>query len=524
MELRRHSFLALILTLLSLSNFNSQTPTINWGPLEGSQGSLLEIIPIKSTDFYTLRFSGGILGSYRLTLHNQLNFVNHQKIKPITESGIGNIESATYFSKKFQVMISDRSNSEMKLYSQAFDHESREESILRCTYTDQRIGAKPNFNFMVSQNRNFFLIYYEIPGKRANRDVYGYTLFDSTFNEIKHGEYLLPFDGNLSTINEHHITNQGEYLLVVTEHKDKNDRFIGRDWENFKALHIFKISKDTLNEFFININDKRIDDITISSNNKNRVALTGLYGTGNQSGIQGIFTITLDTELDSILNYSYSPFNRDILIESKTERQMNRLEKRADNMGETPQIYSYKLRQIRTLSDGSQIGFMEQYFVRRMTNYDTRTGITTINYYYYYMDIVAFKMNENGQFIWEKRIPKNQVSINDNGNFSSFVSFHNENKAFVIFNDNQKNYDELGMFNCYDEAIAPFTLAPNKNAIAIVTLDIKDGSARRESLTTRKELSAISIPKLMKVDWKNQQVLLYAINRNRERFGILSFK
>jgi hypothetical protein len=203
---------------------------------------------------------------------------------------------------------------------------------------------------------------------------------------------------------------------------------------------------------------------------------------------------------------------------------MNRLEKRTENMGETPQIFSYKLRQIRTLSDGSQLGFMEQYYMRRITNYDTRTGITTVNYHYYYMDIVAFKMDENGRFLWEKRIPKQQVSINDNGSYSSFISFNNEQKAYAIFNDNQKNYDELGVFDRNDEVVAPFNLAPNRNAIAIVTLDIKDGSMRRESLTTRKELSAISIPKLMKVDWKNQQVLLYAINRNRERFGILSFK
>lgn len=524
MELRRYSFFTLSIAFFTTLSVWSQSPPINWGPLEPTQGSLLEIVPIKSTDFYTLRFSGGILGSYRLTLHNQLSYVSHQKIKPITESGIGTIESATFFAKKFQVFISDRANSEMNLYSQAFDQDSRGESILRCGYSDQRLGAKPNFNFMVSQNRNYLLVYYEIPGRRENRDVYGYTLFDSTFTEIKHGEYLLPFDGNLSTINEHHVTNQGEYLLVVTEHKDKNDRFIGRDWENFKALHLFKITRDTLKEFYVNLNDKRIDDIAISSNNQNRVALTGLYGTGNQSGIQGIFTITLDTGKDSILNYSYSPFNRDILKESRTERQMNRLEKRTENMGETPQIFSYKLRQIRTLSDGSQIGFMEQYYMRRITNYDTRTGITTVNYHYYYMDIVAFKMDENGRFLWEKRIPKQQVSINDNGSYSSFISFNNEQKAYAIFNDNQKNYDELGVFDRNDEVVAPFNLAPNRNAIAIVTLDIKDGSMRRESLTTRKELSAISIPKLMKVDWKNQQVLLYAINRNRERFGILSFK
>jgi hypothetical protein len=46
----------------------------------------------------------------------------------------------------------------------------------------------------------------------------------------------------------------------------------------------------------------------------------------------------------------------------------------------------------------------------------------------------------------------------------------------------------------------------------------------RKGFFTRKELSAIVVPKMMKVDWINKEVLLYAINRNREKFGIISFK
>ena len=65
-------------------------------------------------------------------------------------------------------------------------------------------------------NGKFLAIYYEIPGRRQDRDVYGYVVYDTLFNKVQEGEYLVPFDGNMTTINQHHITNSGDYLLVLT--------------------------------------------------------------------------------------------------------------------------------------------------------------------------------------------------------------------------------------------------------------------------------------------------------------------
>ena len=86
MELFRHSAGRLILFfLIFIGCANAQPLPVNWGPLESQPGQLLDILPIKSGDFYTLRYTGGVFGSYRSTLHNQLAFVNQTRIKPITE-------------------------------------------------------------------------------------------------------------------------------------------------------------------------------------------------------------------------------------------------------------------------------------------------------------------------------------------------------------------------------------------------------------------------------------------------------
>jgi hypothetical protein len=527
MELCRRTTCKIVAFVILLVQFSyAQELPVNWGPLESKPGNLLEIMPIRSADFYTLRYTGGLFGSYRSTLHNQLTFVTQQKIKPVTETGYGNVDGGIYFANKFHVFLSDRGNGTMTLYSQTLDDALAVSapSELRASYSDARMGARPNFNIMCSQNRRFLVVYYDIPGKKENRDVYGYTVFDSTFTQVQSGEYALPFDGNLTTINQHHITNEGDYLLVVTEHKDRNDRFFGKDYENFKALHIFKIKENTLKEFNVNLEDKRIDDIMVTSNDQQQVSMTGLFGKGGRSGVEGIFTIMVDLAKDTITNYKYVNFGPDVLRESRTDKQMSKMELRWKKKGEAPQIYSYKLRQINALADGSQIGYIEQYYVRRVTNYDTRTGVTTTNYYYYYMDIVAFKILKDGSFAWTNRIPKSQISLNDNGPYSSFIAFNNDQKAYLIFNDSKKNYDDANYFNQAQKNVYGFNLNPRKNVVAINSIDLNTGAMERKGFFTRKELSAIVVPKMMKVDWINKEVLLYAINRNREKFGIISFK
>ena len=525
MELFRHSVGRLILICCFYSGISlAQEVPINWGPLEAQPGFLLDVLPIRSGDFYTIRYTGGLLGSYKSTVHNQLAFVSQNRIKPLTENGIGTIDGATYFAGKLRVFVSDKSNGVMSLFCQTNEDDGSINSQLCISYSDTKIGAKPNFQFAQSQNGKFLAIYYDIPGRKENRDVYGYVVFDSTFTQIQQGEYMLPYDGNMTTINEHHITNQGNYLLVITEHKDKNDRFFGREWENFKALHVYRIANDSLTSFNVALQDKRIDDILISSNENQQVVMTGLYGEGNRLGLQGVFTMNVDLEKDSITGYQYAAFNQEILQESRTEQQMSRLERRWEQRDESPQIYSYKLRQIQSLSDGSQVGFMEQYYERKYSNYDTRTGITTVVYYYYYMDIVAFKLDKNGAFLWGKRIPKNQVSMNDNGPFSSFIACNNDQQAYVIFNDNKRNYDEDGIFDSTPNALNGLSLSNRKNVVALAKINLATGAIDRTAFFSKKELSAIVIPKQMQIDWKNKELLMYAINRNREKFGILSFK
>jgi hypothetical protein len=506
--------------------FIAQEFPISWGSLERSNGSLIEILPRTNTDFYTLRWSGGrTFGSYRVSNHENLTFIQTERIKQVAESGIANFENAYFFGGKLYVFLSDRNNGEMSLYYQIYDFDLKPSgnSELIATYNNNRLNAKPNFKIIQSWNRQYLGVVWEIPGKRTTSDIYGYRVFDQSMNTAESGEYVVPYDGNLTTINEHHISNQGEYFLSLTEHLRPNDRLLVRAYDNFKALHVYKIKNNELKEFEINLEGRRVDDITMSSNDSSVFTLSGIYGSGNFSGIEGIFIVRIDSKKDSVISRGMIPFSRDLVFQNLTDRQRDRAEQRLLIRNSEPQLYNYKLRDIYTLPDGSMVGSVEQYFVQTRVTYDNRTGVSSTIYYYYYDDIIAFKIGTSGQFDWQKMIPKSQVSINDGGPFSSYASFVSDKKMSFIFNDNIRNYNEEGVFSRNSNSVYSLNLSRRRNTAAIVSIDLATGEISRNTLFTMKEINSIVIPKMFKINLLSKEMLLYAILGRKERFGILNF-
>ena len=350
------------LFLLSQFIFSQEFP-ISWGNLERSKGSLIDILPRTNNDFYALRYSGGrTFGTYRISNHENLSFLQTERIKQVAENGIANFENCYYFGNKLYVFLSDRSNGEMSLYYQVYDDElsAYGNSELIASYSNNKLNSKPNFKILQSWNREYLGVVWEIPGKKTTSDIYGYKIFDKNMNVLQTGEYTIPFDGNLTTINEHHISNIGDYYLCLTEHLKPNDRLMVRSFENFKAIHVYKLRNNELKEFQVDLQGKRVDDITLSSNDSSYFSLSGIYGTGNNSGIEGIFIVRIDPVKDSIVSSGLVPFSKEIVFQNLTEKQRDRAEQRLSNRNTDVQLYNYRLRDIFTREDGTILGSIEK--------------------------------------------------------------------------------------------------------------------------------------------------------------------
>ena len=498
---------------------------IQWGPLERGNGSLLSIIPKNEGNFYSLRWLGGrSFGSYYIDEYENLSKFESSKIKQTVENGMATLEYGAIVNNNPILFLSDKTGKNLCLFFQRLGSNLKAigpaEQIL--CYENDKISAQPDFQIVQSQNKKFLAISYDLPGNKQNQDAYGFAILDSNLNIINKGNYNLPFDGNMATINEYHLSNAGEFYMNVTEHLNPNDRMFARNYKNYKAMHVYQIKPNALITFQIDFSGKRVEAIRMSSIDT-LFTLTGLYSERDVQGTTGVFYMTINSKNNTINRQGFIPFSNELTRIQWSDQNRTYGRNFNDNWQSTNQLYEYRLRNMNLLPDGSIVGSVEQYYVYSRTNFDNRTGISNSVNYYYYDDILAFKIGLNNNFDWCKNIEKSQASLNDNGPFSSYANYIDSNKLCMIFNDNIRNYTESGEF-ITDDIVRSTNFSRRRNAVALVEIDLASGNISRKSIIKQKDLNSIILPKLFSVDQEKNQVILYAISGGKERFGLLKLK
>ncbi len=502
----------------------SQSYNINWGKMDKRSGRLQSVIPISGSDFYTLRWTGGaMLGSLRLSRHDNLSLTATGKLVMQVDGSMAHFEDVAYLGDKLIVFLSSRKEGKNSIYMQEYNRDLtiKGDSKKLASYELEKGRSKGFFNVIKSRNNEFFGVIWEIPGKKEQKDIYGFRILDTDLAEISEGEYKLPFESKYSDIHEHYLSNTGDYFISVMEFTP-GEKKVFKSYINFKAAHIYHITPEDIQDFTINLKGKRVEAMRMNSDNNKVFTITGIYGDEGKAGVNGLFYLRADFEKQELIDEGFEKFGKDFITQDWSDRQKEKAErKEAKGKGE-PQLYNYRMRQTEVLKDGSIVGSIEQYYVVVTTYTDPRTGATTTTYTYYYNDIIAYRVGTDGGFDWLKKINKTQVSTNDGGPFSSYSRFVDGDNLCFIFNDNVANYDEKGNHIKGSHARANF--GKKKNVVAIVEIDLNDGKMERTTFFDRKEISAIAVPKMFYVNYETKEVLLYAIYGKKERFGVMSIK
>jgi hypothetical protein len=493
-----------------------------WGTLQRSKGALVSIIPGQAQQFSTIHATnqlGG--GSFALSQYEQLTAVASTKIKPVSPEGFGYYQHTLRLNNKHAVFIADRNGKEMKLFAKILDAEFNiieEEEILN--YTDTRPNAQPEFNLIQSPNRDFFVAFYQIPGKRNGVDTYGYQIYNQELKNIEGGEFSLPFDANLSSIEDFFLTDKGAFFVGVIELSPAENQ--GIRLKNFKSVHIYHPNQAGLRDYTIELEGKRITNFVLNAQHANQLTVFGIYSNSLRNDMQdGFFSAQIDLIADTIKAVRFTPFSADIMLSERQIDEQIRLQRKLDRRALDPQLSRYEVRDIFGRPDGSFVGSIEKYYIYTNTTYNNQTGQRMTTNYYYYNDIVAFCIDPSGELLWELRIPKIQVSINDFGPYSSYASFADSTSLNFIFNDNKANYDANGFFLNDLKEVATFSLSKNRNVGAWVQIDLATGQMKRQIGHERATENLLLIPKAFEYDFKNLGLYTYGVLGPQEKFGYL---
>lgn len=511
---------AMLTTLHARSQYNVQ-----WGELTRMRGSTSGILPVAGSDFYTLRWSGGLLGSMFIARHQGFELVCSGKVQTVIGRSLVTFEGVATIKGQVIVFLSDKMEGKNILYMQKYGENCKPEgeAIELTSYTMPKNWKRRGvFNVINSQNSEFLCVEYDIPGSREENQRFGYKVLSDSLEIVTEGEYESPYDPTASEVSNRYLSNTGDYFIACKIF-DVNEKGKVKDYTTLQKAVLIQITPDGLEEFELDLDGKRIFDMSFSSDNNRIMTFTGLYGDAERgnSGIKGIFYFRLDFNKKEIIDDGFEKFGKDFITAGWSEKERERADKREAKGKPAPQLFNYDIRETVTLADGSVIGMLEQYYVHQISSNDPRSSINTITYYYYYNDLIVYKIQPNGTFDWVKSIPKNQVSANDGGYYSSVARFVKGDKMVILFNDNLKNYDESGRWNF---SVYPASYRKRTNTVAKVEINLIDGSIERSTFFDRSETNALAVPKLFETDYRNHQMLMLLIFGKKEKYGLLDFK
>ncbi|MGV3630254.1 MAG: hypothetical protein ACO1O6_03570 [Bacteroidota bacterium] len=501
---------------------------VKWSALMPVKGRVSQVLPVSYSDFYTIRIQGGAMfGSPFLTKHSNFSVTAKGKITSKLEKGFGVVERIALIGDVPMVFISDKGNGKNTLYMQKYSNTCEPSG------TPKKIAAydmpkgwkrKGEFWVHVSANKEFFVVDYEIPGSKEEKDRFGYAVYGSDMEIVSEGEYEMPYDANKVAVTNNYLSNTGDYFLSAKVYKANDSKKLFKSRMNLDKIVLMHVTPDGVEEFDLNLKGgKYISDLSFSSDQNRIITFTGLYSDKGFASVKGIFFMQMDFNKKQVINEGWEEFGTDFITEGWSDRQKKKAAKKSQKGKGDPELYEYDIRNIQTLKDGSMIGMLEQYYVVVTQHTNPKTGATTYTYTYYYNDVIAYKVNKNGTFDWMKKIKKYQVSTNDGGFFSSVASFHTDDKLVILFNDNLKNYDESGKFVDDNNRFHAASYRKKTNTVAKVEIDLASGDVERQTYFDRKETKAYAVPKKFSVDYNKNEMLMVLLYGKKEKYGVLSF-
>jgi hypothetical protein len=339
-----------------------------------------------------------------------------------------------------------------------------------------KIGPINGFNGadkfnITSQDNGIIVRYKKIPLKKQNsrnNDIYGYQVFDNKLEKIWENVYTMPYTETQMKIMDYILDDDFNIYILVNKTEDKK-----RKDDNYN-LEVFKYSKDSKEAVIseLKIADKFITNIGLFKGYNNNIVCAGYYSDGGRkSGVNGVVYFNIDHSGKIIKQNSFE-FPVELLNEyarGKEERKNNRKEKKdeADYLG-------LKLEKLFFDEDGA-ITILGEHFHIKTNN----TGKHT-SYYYHFYDVLATKIDANGNILWTVKVPKRQIGLNRTATLGFKHVFANDSH-YIIYLDNIKNKDLPK-----DETPVKHT-GGQGGYLVIAKINDEDGSMKKEYVfNTRK--------------------------------------
>ena len=279
-----------------------------------------------------------------------------------------------------------------------------------------------NFNLSSSKDNKMFLLSFHNEENKNETRINIITFNDSLRSNFN-STFIVPYGNkNYYFINQG-ISNNGD-IFILGSNNPLNRRIKEPvDLKNFLITGNKSSPSGKILE--ISFPDKFISDIGLAIDElNNNVVVAGYYSENNPYSYAGVFYSAFDIATGEMKTIREDKFPEKVLVKMFGEIKGRR----------NKELNTFSIDKIILRSDGGAVVLSEAKYTTSNSYYDnfTRSYVTTTNYYY--NNILAVSMNANGTIDWPVVIPKNQVTVNDFGYYSSYCMAVDDNKMHFIYN------------------------------------------------------------------------------------------
>lgn len=377
------------------------------------------------------------------------------------------------------------------------------------TTIDTKRRSEGDFQIQTSKDSTLLMIYIDPPYERKEDEKFEVLVMDRDHKLLWEKSVVLPYTDKYFSVKDVTITNKGDIFVLGFSEPDKKKgekrkrKASNEDWKLYRLAQ----GEESITEYDLDLDDQFVKSASIASDfGDGKMAIAGFYTDDRRGGVGGSFFYTIDQQSLEPVTTSLQEFDKTFLANFMSER---RAEKGKD-------LYNFRFRDFIRRSDGGAIVVAEQYYVV-VTTTTSANGVTTTNYTYHYNDLIVLNINPDGNIEWASHVPKQQVSSNDGGYYSSYLLIVEKERLHFIYNDHRKNADRLARGKKIK------TMGNVRKAMAVISTVEADGSVVYDQLFRNKDFDAVLVPKKSH-QAERTEVLMVGEKGSKCRFGTLKFQ
>ncbi len=517
------SFIFVSLTLLGLNLF-SQTVEMDWGSsLELSKNNWYQnVIGSDKDGFFAIR-SEGVLGvndenlylEYFSTTTNAKEATN-QVIMPTVGGNSTHYEALYYLNSKIILFSSANFGSRKMLYVSYLTTEGALKN------KPKEIGSIPvsnsnldGFKFQLSPS-NKIIIGFHNTFAQYNNEPFTYKILNADLTEEFNASIELPLKDRSFEVLQTKFTNTGDICMLIKAEKPKDKKKAAAATTYDYIIMVYTVKKKEFHPFIITVDKYIPTHVIFGLNKQDDIIIAGFFANktvkiANEFSGSFFRKINPHTLKADVMDpkKSIKLFPKDLSAEFSQQRN-----------GETPdQYFNYELRDLLFFDNGGFAFVAEQLYQKTTTFIAPGTKEETKIENYYFNDLLICGVTKEGVLDWQKRIPKNQFSTDDNGYYHSIKLFIDANKLKIIYNDNRSNLNNKVAEKTKELKNNP-SLTPK--GLAIIATLYSDGSYEKYTLFKNEDSKYVIVPKL--ITKIGGRYLTYAQDGRSIKFGSFVFE